>query len=80
MFHSTYGENPRRLADVSNVPPKPKRMSEKRYRELYDSTPQVVEAPGVWMKVCGAVSAEVVAATYRTQGLTVTIRPAGEAD
>lgn len=58
------------------VPPKPKRMSERRYRELYDCEPQYVEAPGVRIKTCGAVSAEVVAATYRKQGLEVTIRPA----
>lgn len=57
------------------VPPKPKRMSEKRYRELYDTEPQYVEAPGVRIKTCGAVSAEVVAATYRRQGIEVTIRP-----
>jgi hypothetical protein len=57
------------------VPSKPKRMSEKRYRELYDSDPQYVEAPGVRIKTCGAVSAEVVATTYRQQGLDVTIRP-----
>jgi hypothetical protein len=62
------------------VPPKPKRMSEKRYRELYDSDPCVVEAPGVRITTCGAVSAEVVAATYRAQGLEVTIRPAERAD
>lgn len=58
-----------------SVPPKPKRMSERRYRELHDSRPQYVEAPGVRIQTCGAVSAEVVAATYRRQGLEVTIRP-----
>lgn len=59
-------------------PKKPKRMSEKRYRELYDSTPQYVEVPeaAVRFKVAGEVSAEVVANTYRKQGMDVTIRPA----
>jgi hypothetical protein len=52
-----------------NIPPKPKRMSERRYRELYDSTPQLVEAPGIRIRCCGAISAEVVASTYRRQGL-----------
>lgn len=58
------------------VPPKPKRMSEKRYRELYDTQPQYVEGPGFRIKTCGAVSAEVVAETYRREGVEVTIRPA----
>lgn len=62
-----------------SVPPKPQRMSEKRYRQLYDSNPCYVEAPGVRITTCGAVSAEVVAATYRNQGLEVTIRPAESA-
>ncbi|MFD1049011.1 hypothetical protein ACFQ1S_27485 [Kibdelosporangium lantanae] len=60
------------------VPPKSKRMSEKRYRELYDSDPQYVEAPGIRIKVCGPVSAEVVAKSYREKGITSTIRPANE--
>lgn len=63
---------------ADSVPPKPKRMSEKRYRELYDSDPCVVEAKGVRITTCGAVSAEVVADTYRKQGLTVTVRPKGD--
>jgi hypothetical protein len=58
------------------VPPKPKRMSEKRYRELYDSDPQVVETDGVRITVCGPVSAEVVAKSYRAKGHDVTVRPA----
>jgi hypothetical protein len=61
---------------MAKPPPKPKRMSEKRYRELYDSTPQYVETEGVRIKTCGAVSAEVVANTYRAKGLDVTIRDA----
>ncbi|GAB3869004.1 hypothetical protein GCM10029964_128470 [Kibdelosporangium lantanae] len=60
------------------VPPKPKRMSEKRYRELYDSDPQYVEVPGVRIKVCGLVSAEAVANSYREKGVTPTIRPVNE--
>lgn len=59
-------------------PPKPKRMSEKRYRELYDSDPQYVEGPGFRIKTAGEVSAEVVAKTYRRDGVEVTIRPASE--
>lgn len=63
-----------------SVPPKPKRMSEKRYRALYDSEPQHVEGPGFRIKTCGAVSAEAVAASYRREGIEVTVRPAsGEA-
>lgn len=60
------------------VPPKPKRMSEKRYRELYDSDPQYVEGPGFRYKVAGLVSAEAVANSYRKQGITPTIRPVNE--
>jgi hypothetical protein len=51
-------------------------MSEKRYRELYDSDPQYVEGPGFRIKVAGLVSADVVANTYRTEGVEPTIRPA----
>lgn len=58
------------------VPPKPKRMSEKRYRELYDSDPQVVQVPGARFRCAGPVSAEVVARTFRRKGVEVTIRPA----
>ncbi|MFD1052230.1 hypothetical protein ACFQ1S_44965 [Kibdelosporangium lantanae] len=57
------------------VPPKPKRMSEKRYRELYDSDPQYVEVPGVRISL---VSAEAVANSYREKGVTPTIRPVNE--
>ena len=58
-------------------PPKPARMSNKKYRELYDSTPVMVEVPDVARFRCaGRVSAEVVANTYRRQGHDVTIRPA----
>lgn len=64
------------MAHTPTVPAKPKRMSEKRYRELYDSDPQYVEAPGIRIKVCGLVSAKPVAESYRRLGLDVTIRPA----
>lgn len=37
---------------VMAVPPKPKRMSEKRFRELYDSDPQYVEASGIRIRWC----------------------------
>jgi hypothetical protein len=60
------------------VPPKPKRMSEKRYRELYDADPQYVEGPGFRIKTAGAISAEVVAKSYRKQGINPTIRPVNE--
>lgn len=48
-------------------PPKPKRMSEKRYRELYDSKPVLVtcQTCRTRTKCCGAVSAEVVAGTCK---------------
>jgi hypothetical protein len=51
-------------------------MSEKRYRDLYDSDPQYVEGPGFRIKTAGQVSAEVVAKTYRKEGVEATIRPA----
>jgi hypothetical protein len=51
-------------------------MSEKKYRERYDSDPQYVEGPGFRIKTAGQVSAEVVAKTYRKQGVETTIRPA----
>lgn len=60
------------------VPPKPKGMSEKKYRELYDSDPQYVEGPGFRIKTAGPVSAEVVAKTYRKQGIEPVIRPVNE--
>lgn len=60
------------------VPPKPKRMSEKKYRELYDSDPQYVEGPGFRIKTAGEISAEVVAKSYRKQGIEPVIRPVNE--
>ncbi|MGZ3140424.1 hypothetical protein ACVDFE_00105 [Lentzea chajnantorensis] len=53
-------------------------MSEKRYRELHDSDPQYVEGPGFRIKTAGLISAEVVAASFRRQGIEPTIRPATE--
>jgi hypothetical protein len=61
---------------VMAVPPKPKRMSETRYRDLYDSDPQYVEGPGFRIQVAGLVSADVVVKTYRKEGVEPTIRPA----
>ena len=58
------------------VPAKPKRMSQKRYRELYDSTPTVVVVGDARITCCGEISAEVVANTFRRQGHDVTVRPA----
>jgi hypothetical protein len=44
-------------------------MSQKRYRELYDSSPVIVTvADGTRIKCAGAVSAEVVATSYRRRG------------
>jgi hypothetical protein len=57
------------------APPKPKRMSEKRYRELYDSEPHYVEAPGVRYKVAGLVSAQAVVNSLRRSGVEPTVRP-----
>lgn len=58
---------------MSTPPPKPKRMSQKRYRELYDSTPVTVTvSDGRTFRCAGAVSAEVVANSYRRRGLTAT--------
>jgi hypothetical protein len=51
-------------------------MSQKRYRELYDSDPVVVTVDGARYQCAGAVSADVVAETYRRQGRTVTVDPA----
>lgn len=59
-----------------SVPPKPKGMSEKQYRNLHDTTPQVVEVPGARFRVAGPISAEVVANSYRRKGIAVTVRPA----
>lgn len=58
-----------------SVPPKPRQMSEKRYCELYDSEPHCVEGPGFRITTCGVVSAEVIADTYRRQGIEVSVRP-----
>jgi hypothetical protein len=54
-------------------------MSQKRYRQLYDSDPQYVEVPGARLKVAGLVSAEAVANSYRRQGVEPTIRPVDDA-
>lgn len=59
-------------------PPKPKGMSEKRYRDLYDSTPHIVETPTVHIRCAGPISAEVVAGRYRAKGESVTVRPSEE--
>lgn len=67
---------PAASSPAPDVPAKPKRMSEKRYRELYDSDPLVVQAPGVRITCAGPISAAVVAATYRDQGMDVHVRPA----
>lgn len=56
-------------------PPKPKRMSEKKYRELHDTEPTIVTVVGVAVfRCCGPVTAEVIANTYRADGRTVQIR------
>ena len=56
-------------------PVKPARMSQRRYRQLYDSTPTTVEVPGRRYRCAGPVSAEVVAKTLRAAGLRVRIYP-----
>lgn len=56
-------------------PAKPARMSEKLYRELYDSRP-VLLAVGpdrLVIKAAGPVSGEVIAATYRRDNRPVAI-------
>jgi hypothetical protein len=58
----------------SPPPEKPKSMSQKRYRELHDSTPTVVEVKGARFKCAGPVSAEVLANDYRSKGENVTVR------
>lgn len=66
------------------APPKPKRMSEIRYRELYDSQSVMLElqAPRASaqrpakMTAAGLVSAQVLARTYHRDGYTITITPA----
>lgn len=68
------------LEPVQLAPPKPKRMSQKKYRELHDSEPHYVEAPGVRMKVAGLVSAQAIVNTYRRQGIEPTVRPVKAAD
>jgi hypothetical protein len=50
------------LRDVPRPPAKPKRMSEKRYRETYDSSPCTVIRPdGTLYRCSGPVSAHFVA-------------------
>lgn len=61
------------MAGYVSPPPKPKRMSQKRYRELYDSRPCVVTAGRTRITTAGAVSAEVIARSYRRDGVDVTI-------
>lgn len=73
---------------VDFAPVKPRRMSEKRYRELYDSQPVVVAAtPSAGSKAwpvrittAGLVSAQVVARTYHSDAYTVTVEHPGAQD
>lgn len=65
------------------TPNKPHRMSEKAYRDLYDSKPLVVTAEPtgdpkksrVRLVTAGLVSAQEVARTYHRDGYTVTVEP-----
>lgn len=53
------------LRDVPAPPAKPKRMSELKYREQYDSSPTtVVTTDGTLYRCCGPVSAHVIARRY----------------
>jgi hypothetical protein len=61
------------MTEYEPPPKKPKGMTEKRYRELYDSRPCVVIIPGARFQFGGQVTAEVVAKTYRDKGMSVTI-------
>lgn len=66
--------------DITEPPPKPKRMSEKRYYDLYDSTKVKIESGEggtvVARFTAGAVSALVIARTEQRKGRSVTISPA----
>jgi hypothetical protein len=57
------------------VPDKPKRMSEKKYRELHDFSPVVIDVtdPVMQITACGLVSASVIAKGYHQQGRAVEI-------
>lgn len=63
------------------APQKPRRMSEKAYRELYDSQPLVVAAEppagskkaSVRLVAAGLVSAQHVACTYHRLGYSITV-------
>jgi len=53
---------PGALRDVAPPPAKPKRMSEKKYREAYDDAPVTVVRPdGTLYRCCGPVSGHIVA-------------------
>ncbi len=57
-----------------NLPVKPKGMSEKRYRELYDSTPVFVIVDDLTILKCsGLVSGTIIANTYIAKGHNVRI-------
>lgn len=65
------------------TPMRPKRMSIREYRERFDSHPHVVTvaatatAPAVRYRVCGAVSAAVIAHGHPDDLVTITaLRPA----
>lgn len=56
------------------IPPKPKSMSEKRYRELYDSTPVFVTVVDLAVIKCaGAISAAIVTKSYTEKGYQVEV-------
>lgn len=56
------------------APPKPKRMSERRYRALYDSDPvYVVVGDRMLFRCAGRVSGYVLARTYEAKGETVSV-------
>lgn len=65
------------MTEILSPPAKPKRMSERRYRELYDSRSVVLTVsddtgPYLRFRCAGQVSAAVIAATYLAEGKTVT--------
>jgi hypothetical protein len=68
-------------ADGLYIPPaKPRRMSEKRYRDTYDTQPHTVWVredgkPRTRYDVCGEVSGCVIANTYVRRGALVALQP-----
>ncbi len=71
-----------RIEETPVPPTKPRSWSERRYREVHDSVPQVVEVRNAAGEVtarpraCGPVSAYVMARSWQARGLSARVFPA----